>query len=106
MEAGKVLVRRPGRLHQQVTCCCCDEGQGLTRCRDGPQVEAEEAKEAGVVLVWRPGRPHQQVTCCCCDEGQGPQAVLTRLTGRRWRRRRRGGRGRCSAGVLGASISR
>lgn len=45
MEAGEVLVRRPGSLRQQVTCCCCDEGQGLTRCRDGPQVEAEEAEE-------------------------------------------------------------
>ncbi len=28
MEAEKVLVRRQGRLRQQVTCCCCDEGQG------------------------------------------------------------------------------
>jgi hypothetical protein len=27
-EAGEVLARRPGRLRQQVTCCCCDEGQG------------------------------------------------------------------------------
>jgi len=26
--AGEVLARSPRRLRQQVTCCCCDEGQG------------------------------------------------------------------------------